>query len=164
MCCEMDDYLRWCTNFRVANFPKVGNSFCMKPDSFLQPHCKYNYFWFSEMKPDSRIQKICAVGLILLFTLQAGLGLWLHSALHQHAAKPAVYSKSGLPVLQQGATFSFACTCTDNFLVPFISVTDTEITPPAQAFFTKLVRANYCHVTCEVQHFLPLRAPPVLPV
>ena len=116
------------------------------------------------MKPYSRIQKICAVGLILLFTIQAGLGLWLHGTLHQHVAKPVAYSKTGLPVLQQGATFSFDCTCSDNFLVPFIGVTNTEITPPVQTFFTQLVPADYCSVSCEVQRFLPLRAPPALSV
>ena len=116
------------------------------------------------MKPYSRIQQLGAFSLILLFTIQAGLGLWLHRTLHQHSAKPVVYSTYTSAVLQQGATFSVACNCTDHFLVPFISVTNTEITPPAQAFFTQLAPANYCPVFCEVQRFLPLRAPPVLAV
>jgi len=116
------------------------------------------------MKPYSRIQQFCAFGLILLFSIQAGLGLWLHRTLHQHSVKPAVYSQSNLPVVQQGATFAFACTCTDHFLVPFIGATSTEVTPPIQAFFTQLAPARYCPVFCEVQRFLPLRAPPVLPV
>jgi len=116
------------------------------------------------MKSSSRIQKICTVGLILLFTLQAGLGLWLHNTLHQHSAKPVAYFKSGVPVLQQGAAFSVTCTCTDNFLVPFIGVTNTEITPPVRLFFTRWAPADYGNTTGQVQHFLPLRAPPVLPV
>jgi hypothetical protein len=116
------------------------------------------------MKPHSRIHQFCAFSLILLFTLQAGLGLWLHRALHQHPAKPVAYSKSTLPVVQQHTTFSNACSCTDDFLVPFIAVSTVEVIPPFQIFFVQSTHAGYANVSSELQVFRPLRAPPVLTV
>jgi hypothetical protein len=117
------------------------------------------YFRRSLMKSYSRIKQFGAFGLILLFSLQAGLGLWLHTTLHLHPAKATVHAE-GASVSQQSVAPA-SCSCLD-FLSTTFTHTGFSIAPvPPQLFFTKQVSVNAVHVPGARQIFRPLRAPPV---
>jgi len=98
------------------------------------------------------IRKFFAILLIIVFSLKAGTGLYLHSYFHV---------KNNFCTSPTGSTeIKYACTCVADFYLPFTEISQQKITLP---FFTyeehKFSYASSTFFSTPV--FYSLRAPPI---
>ena len=107
------------------------------------------------MRPNSVIKRGLAVLLLLVFFQQMGAGLFVHNLLHDNATT----GQSPVKKNEGDKELSFACSCVDNFVMPFV-----EADSPA---ITKVVAIHPAPVNgfieqpCHVSLFFPsLRGPP----
>jgi len=75
------------------------------------------------MGNNSIIKRGLAVLLLLIFFQQMGAGLFIHNLLHDKTSTGQFPYKKG-----DGAKeVSFACSCVDNFLTPFVETTEAIV-------------------------------------
>jgi|SRR5437868_3089709 len=99
------------------------------------------------------IRKFFALLLIIVFSLKAGTGLYLHSYFHV---------KNNFCTSPVGSTeIKYACSCITDFYLPFTEISQQKITLP---FFTYEVRTfSYASsIFFSTPIFYSLRAPPII--
>ena len=78
------------------------------------------------------IVRCTAFFLLLVFSQKAGAGLFLHNFFHSSI----VNNKSTEQEHKQEKGFSYACTCVDDFLLPFTAAEEPLYSLPVPAFAT----------------------------
>ena len=68
------------------------------------------------MKSNSIKRSAIAVLLLLVFFQQIGAGLFIHNLFHANEKPGQIASEQAI----DSKEISFACTCVDNFLMPFV--------------------------------------------
>lgn len=127
---------------------------------YLQLHCKYNLPSVFLMKLRSQLQQLSAFSLILLFSIQAGLGLWLHTTCHQQAAKLSTSVSATDAVVHQNEELDFSCNCLTDFLTPFTWPAATIVACVVQQQFATFRSTNHGFPNHTVYSYCPLRGPP----
>jgi hypothetical protein len=114
------------------------------------------------MKQQSRIHQFLAFCLLLTFTVQAGLGLWLHRIFHQPSSStPTQVTSKSTPLVVLPDT-SINCSCVDDFLVPFTEAVRIAIPKAYTSFFVQEATAYYEYIPHSLRIFRSLRAPPIV--
>ena len=80
------------------------------------------------------ILRCAAFFLILVFSQKAGAGLFLHNFFHSSIAK----NESAKQQHKQEKGFSYACTCVDDFLLPYTAADEPVYSLNVLAFATPL--------------------------
>lgn len=80
------------------------------------------------------ILRCAAFLLILVFSQKAGAGLFLHNFFHSGIAK----NESAEQQHKQEKGFSYACTCVDDFLLPFTAEEEPVYAEPVLDFATSV--------------------------
>jgi len=92
--------------------------------------------------------------LLLVFFQQVGAGLYIHNRLHTDKAQ--THSRHD----DAAKEISFACSCVDSFLTPFVEAGELIIEQPLISHFTILHSfTERIYFTSII--FQPLRGPPV---
>src|SRR5688572_14263055 len=108
------------------------------------------------MRSNSIIRRGIAIFLLLVFFQQMGAGLFIHNLLHDKAPASQSPEKDN-----EGATeINFACSCVDNFLMPFDEATEPAIIQKPYTW-SKPADAYSEQVYFRSLHFSALRGPPV---
>ncbi len=109
------------------------------------------------MKTRPFLIRCAAILLILVFSQKSGTGLFIHSLLHTG-------NKAGeIPLKQsdQDKHLGYACTCIDDFLMPFTEEKEPDAVQPV---FYGAVPFIYFkeHISFHASHYSSLRGPPAL--
>ena len=108
------------------------------------------------MRHNNSIRRGISLMLLLVFSQQIGAGLFIHNLLHDRKRQVQIQVEKH----ENAKEISFACSCVDNFLMPFIEADEPVVTPPSvvysnpansvdeQVYFTSLI-------------FSSLRGPPL---
>jgi len=104
------------------------------------------------MKRPSLILRLAAFLLLAVFSQKMGGGLLVHNLLHTQSAKSSQPDEKNKDI-------NYACSCVDDFLMPFVEVAEPEFTPQSEAPI-----AQYAFHSSQV-YFYPkfhfsLRGPP----
>ena len=94
--------------------------------------------------------------LLLVFFQQIGAGLFMHNLLHDKKTLVQTQAKKH----DNAKEISFACSCVDNFLMPFIEAETPVVTPPL-VVYTKPGNAFTEPVYFTSLIFSSLRGPPM---
>lgn len=106
------------------------------------------------MRNNKRIAKCITALLVLVFMLKAGGGLYLHNWLH---AQNKVHVTSDIPAVGQNTV---ACTCIDDFLIPFIE-TPEQIIQARGTIENEFVPSLISLIPSSSKLFYLLRGPPM---
>ena len=87
------------------------------------------------MRRRSFIIGCTSVFLILIFSLKAGAGLFLHDLLHTNAANNKYPQQEN----KKDNAANYNCTCIDDFLMPFTAAEVPVYSMPVLAFITQHV-------------------------
>ena len=87
------------------------------------------------MKSNSIKRRAIAVFLLLVFFQQMGAGLYIHNLFHNNENPEEVVSKQAT----DSKEISVACSCVDNFLMPFV---EADATVSLSIFSTHLKPAD----------------------
>jgi hypothetical protein len=104
------------------------------------------------MKLKDTIRKFFAVLLIIVFSLKAGMGLYLHNSIH---------AKNNSCTSLPGSTeIKFACSCVTDFYLPFTEASQQKINLPSFTYgeYT-LSYTSSLFLAATIYH--SLRAPPI---
>jgi hypothetical protein len=101
------------------------------------------------------ILRCAAFLLILVLSQKAGAGLFVHNFLHNTAANNNTTGQEN----ENGKDFSYACSCIDDFLMPFAE-TEGVAYPQPVSDFTNLVSIFKEHISFHTPVFSFLRGPP----
>jgi hypothetical protein len=93
---------------------------------------------------------------MLVFFLQMGAGLFIHNLLHDKAPT----SQSPVKNNEGAKEINFACSCVDNFLMPFVETTEIAVIQKPLTW-SKPVDAYGEQVYFRSLYFSALRGPPV---
>lgn len=105
------------------------------------------------MQRKTIIRKIAAVLLVFVFMQKTGAGLFLHNVLHASSEKislPDEDSKTGL---------SYACSCVDDFLLPFEETKEPVVVHPILVHPSS-VTFYVATTSYSIDEPLSLRGPP----
>ena len=108
------------------------------------------------MRANSIIRRAIAIFLLLVFFQQMGAGLFIHNLLHDKAPT----SQSPVKNNEGAKEINFACSCVDNFLMPFVEATEPALIQKPLAW-SKPVDTYSVQVYFSSLHFSALRGPPV---
>ena len=108
------------------------------------------------MRANSIIKRGISIFLLLVFFQQMGAGLFIHNLLHDKAAT----SQSPVKKNEGAKEISYACSCVDNFLMPFVEATEPAVIQK-QLTWSKPVDAYTEQLCFRSQYFSALRGPPV---
>jgi len=107
------------------------------------------------MRANSIIKRAIAIFLLLVFFQQMGAGLFIHNLLHDKAPT----SESPVKNNDSAKEISFACSCVDNFLMPFVDATEPAVIQRPLTW-SQPVEAYTEQVYFTSLFFSPLRGPP----
>jgi len=108
------------------------------------------------MKGNRIITKLTTLVLILVFSQKMGMSLYLHNWLH---ASSQHTSSSSKPL--SGQEIQFACSCINDFNLPFTETTVPELPAPV-IIVHKPHSAPVYSFQAVTKYFRSLRAPPVI--
>jgi hypothetical protein len=108
------------------------------------------------MGANRRIAKCITALLVLVFMLKAGGGLYLHNWLHAQNKEHTSLSSDILAVGQS----TVACTCIDDFYIPFIAAPEQIIQAPERTK-TEFVASLISLIPASSKSFHLLRGPPL---
>lgn len=112
------------------------------------------------MKLPSHIKSFIAGSLLLLFGLQAGLGLWWHTFFHQPVPAQQEQLVKNNRLVVSTSTASIVCSCVDDFLIPFTAVQHPILPQAPTLFFVQPQAGGYYYLPESLRIFRSLRAPP----
>ncbi|MFC0771806.1 hypothetical protein [Terrimonas alba] len=113
-------------------------------------------FFAKSMRYNNSIRRGISLMLLLVFFQQIGAGLFIHNLLHDKKQPVQAQVKKH----ENAKEISFACSCVDNFLMPFIEADEPVVTPPLVAY------SNPANAVTEPVYFTllifsSLRGPPM---
>lgn len=114
-------------------------------------------FFALSMRAHSIIKRGIAVILLLVFFQQMGAGLFVHNLLHDKAAS----NQSPVKKNESAKEINFACSCVDNFLMPFVEADGSSVLPNPRAY-SKPVDSYIEPSYFTSLIFSSLRGPPVV--
>ena len=94
--------------------------------------------------------------LLLVFFQQIGAGLFIHNLLHDKKQPVQTQAKKH----ENAKEINFACSCVDNFLMPFIEADEPGVTPPS-VIYSSPANAGAEPVYFVALIFSSLRGPPM---
>jgi len=108
------------------------------------------------MKARPFILRSFACLLLLVFLQKSGAGLFVHNLWHNTPAR----SQTPLTQNEKSTDISYACSCIDDFLMPF---TEPDAVRVAPAFITYNISPSVYLEECPIRpiEFTTLRGPPV---
>ena len=107
------------------------------------------------MRANRRIAKCITALLVLVFILKAGGGLYLHNWFH---AQNKVHTSSLSDTLAVGQ-ITVACTCIDDFYIPFIAEPEQIVQAPC-TIKNEFVASLISVIPSSSKSFHLLRGPP----
>lgn len=109
------------------------------------------------MKSNSIKRRAIAVLLLLVFFQQMGAGLYIHNLFHTNEKPGQVASKQAI----DSKEINLACSCVDNFLMPFVE-TDTTVSAILFQTHLKPVDSFSERIYFTSLIFSSLRGPPIV--
>ncbi len=82
------------------------------------------------MRHNNSIRRGISLLLLLVFFQQIGAGLFIHNLLHDKKQLVETQAKKH----GNAKEISFACSCVDNFLMPFIDTDEPVVTHPPSVY------------------------------
>ena len=117
----------------------------------LQSRCRFLYF--CKVKGISVVSRCIAFILLVIFTQQIGVGLYLHNHLHVKKSSQPLSSNS------PGQGINYKCSCIDDFSMPF-NETLVELISPITKNTSAHFSYRYKIIPFSSRLFNSLRAPP----
>jgi hypothetical protein len=108
------------------------------------------------MRHNNSIRRGISVLLLLIFFQQIGAGLFIHNLFHDKKQLVQTQDKKH----ENTKEINFACSCVDNFLMPFIEADGIAITVPTTVYNnSRNAVAGQVYFTSLI--FSSLRGPPM---
>ena len=108
------------------------------------------------MRHNNSIRRGISILLLLIFFQQIGAGLFIHNLFHDKKQLVQTQDKKH----ENTKEINFACSCVDNFLMPFIEADGTAIIPPSVVYNSpQNAVADQVYFTSLISSFL--RGPPM---